>query len=201
MRPSHRQQEFEELVSTFETALKDYGAISKSELEEYVAKELQGRYGPDDLREILPKDLWSVVREYIAEGGNPLSQVPEDLHDVAKKLAEKSDKSPAEVAKITVDHAEDLRTLKAKVQRNKDRVAKEDLPPALHVVYGETTVPATPNGPSVNPEPAHAGTIGKEASISDLTLSRFYDSEPVKKGQKKPDSPALRGLYDTLEDQ
>lgn len=199
MRPPQRQREIDALIKSFEEVIDRVDPCTVDEARQMIEKATADKYDPRELEAILPKDVWETVRAYLSEGGDAaMETVPDDLKEFAEKVAEKSTKPRREVAKITSDNAESLRALKRQATLKHMSPTSSAV---LSTIYDNPRVPGASMPNKEPPKPAHVSTIGKEATISDLTLSRFYDTEPVTKSKTPPKSPALRGLYSALEEQ
>lgn len=96
-------EEFDEAVEAMEETLERYGVITKAEVEEMIEEELtkadeatvaespeefegDGGYTPQDLQEVLPDDVWSVVRRYLGQDGAALPDADEADGDVEKAV-------------------------------------------------------------------------------------------------------------------
>lgn len=171
----------EELISTFEEVLNDYGVISKSAAQSMIEKRLEelqkddeahvaespeefeddGGYTPQDLQEVLPDDVWRVVRRYVAQDGAPLPEADEVDGDVEKAVTDAITTSGETLTKVRGELA-----------------AQQE------------------------PSTSYEGT-GKSVSTSDMLLTNFYDSvgtpKPIRKRKAKETfNPALRQIEEDL---
>ncbi len=108
----------EELISTFEETLEGYGVVSVNQMEAYVENRLQKEleseevddededeeemiadafdedphsYGLDDLQEVLPADVWEIVRAYLADPEeNPVDDLESPEADAEGEEMEKA---------------------------------------------------------------------------------------------------------------
>lgn len=117
-------------------------------------------YAPNELRERLPDDVWEVVRNYLAEGGEEKASLEDQQDDVAYDADEEDADDETGGALGEVGKAE------------VSAVVRDELNKHISTATGS---PAPTPGEE-GTEPSHGGkTLEKEAPVSRTILSGFYN--------------------------
>lgn len=179
----------EELISTFEEVLADYGVISNSEMEEYVQERLTKAVEEEkDVEPVNPHE----ARDREAEAA---AQAAEETH--AMTIEQLREVLPADVFQVVANH---LSAAESPVPDPDGVEMRSDVEKAImdarrsavvHKVGAQSTLPDT------DPTPSHENTdLEKDAPVSRTILSRFdeMESRPVRKSKDSEgsDNPAFR---------